>query len=239
MLDGEVKNKLSPAQVSVMRHKVTEAPYFGRYWDFFERGMYGCAACGTDLFSSDEKFDSKTGWPSFRKPIADSRLQFKNVAGQQDKIEVRCKKCKSHLGFVINTAETYYRMNSVALIFKKEEQPVIPAPVSERTDAPKTAVPVIVEGSGARSRIPLVLSALAGLIVGIVSMYFYYGSATYVDIPQSATSTSLFATSTDTVATSTAKASKTTATSTKPRETTIHPAPESEATTTFSTTTTP
>jgi peptide-methionine (R)-S-oxide reductase len=143
MKDGEIKNKLSPAQVSVMLHRVTEPPYFGKFWDHFEAGTYRCAACDTALFSSDEKFDSRTGWPSFKKPIHERDLQFKSEAGPDDKVELRCKKCKGHLGYVISGETPYYRINSVCLQF--EPRPVPPptpavAAVEEKPAAEKKTI---------------------------------------------------------------------------------------------------
>ena len=113
MKASDIKNKLSPAQISVMRHKVTEPPYFGRFWDHFEKGTYRCAACDTVLFQSEEKCDLKTGWPTFKKPVSEKDLQFKSEPGPDDKVEIRCKKCKSHLGYAIPNDPPYSHVNSV------------------------------------------------------------------------------------------------------------------------------
>ncbi len=193
MHDGEVKNKLSPAQVSVMRHKVTEPPYFGKYWDHFEPGSYACAACGTALFSSDDKFDSKTGWPSFKRPISESRLQFKNLSGPDDKVEVRCKKCKSHLGFIIASADSYYRINSVALSFER-------SPQSAAKAASKTATPAEVKPAAPAPQMPAaqtgtysIVSVLAALVIGSIAgalgTYEFMILQSAASVPQSATST--------------------------------------------------
>ena len=103
----------------VLKEKGTERPFSGKYNDFKEKGMYKCKVCGAELFSSDAKFDSGTGWPSFDKA--------KNVKLVSDggRTEVVCAKCGSHLGHVFDDGPTKtgkrYCINSVCLNFKKKE----------------------------------------------------------------------------------------------------------------------
>ena len=97
------KNKLTPEQYRVVREKGTEAPFTGKYVDNHETGMYECVACGHPLFSSDAKFDSGSGWPSF-----DRAANLENVELLEDnsllmkRTEVICKNCGAHLGHVFN-----------------------------------------------------------------------------------------------------------------------------------------
>ncbi len=103
MTDEELKKKLTPEQYHIMREKGTEAPFTGKYYDSHEKGMYVCAVCGNELFSSDTKFDSGTGWPSFTDPA-----NLKNIVLQDDdslgehRTEVVCKNCGSHLGHLFD-----------------------------------------------------------------------------------------------------------------------------------------
>ncbi len=181
MKESDLKNKLSPAQVSVMLHRVTEPPYFGSFWDHFEAGVYRCAACATPLFSSDDKFDSKTGWPSFKKPLSERDLQFKSESGPDDKVEIRCKKCKCHLGYVIAGDAPYYRINSVCLLFVSstpansaeiaaEGAPVKKEPVVFPSAAALEVAPPQDTPSNLR---PLVLGVILGVLLGAVGTWYY------------------------------------------------------------------
>jgi len=91
--------ELPPELYRIARGKGTEAPFTGKYWDAHEKGMYKCAICGTELFSSDTKFDSGTGWPSFTEPANLEHIELRtDETGGVRRTEVVCKKCGAHLG---------------------------------------------------------------------------------------------------------------------------------------------
>jgi peptide-methionine (R)-S-oxide reductase len=120
------KDKLTSEQYEVLRNKATEAPFTGKFVDNHENGMYQCAACGTTLFSSDTKFDSGSGWPSFDRPENLEHVELiEDSTHGMHRTEVVCKNCGSHLGHVFEDGPTEtgqrYCINSCSLDFKKKD----------------------------------------------------------------------------------------------------------------------
>ena len=123
--DKEWKKKLSKEQYAVLREKETEQAFTGKLLKNKEKGMYTCSACGNELFSSDTKFDSGTGWPSFDDVKSNNAIELKEDNGHgMHRVEVICKKCKSHLGHLFDDGITKtgkrFCINSVCLNFKKK-----------------------------------------------------------------------------------------------------------------------
>jgi peptide-methionine (R)-S-oxide reductase len=125
--ETEWKKELSPEQYHVLREKGTERAFTGAYVNTKEPGTYLCAGCGTELFSSETKYDSGSGWPSFWAPISES-----NVATDEDRsfgmrrVEVHCAKCGGHLGHIFddgpNPTGLRYCINSASLRLEKEKR---------------------------------------------------------------------------------------------------------------------
>ena len=122
--DEEWKREMSPQQYSVTRQGGTEPAFTGEYWNTHDKGVYRCSSCGLDLFSSEAKFDSGTGWPSFSCPITPERVETaSDTSHGMKRTEALCPRCGAHLGHVFddgpNPTGLRYCMNSVSLKFEK------------------------------------------------------------------------------------------------------------------------
>ena len=123
--DDEWQRELSPEQYAVCRQKGTERAFTGRYWDHHEAGVYRCSACHAELFASDTKFDSGTGWPSFCQPIDPAGVETEEDRSHgMRRTEVLCASCGAHLGHVFpdgpQPTGLRYCINSVSLDFEKK-----------------------------------------------------------------------------------------------------------------------
>ncbi|MFL9843619.1 peptide-methionine (R)-S-oxide reductase MsrB [Flavobacterium rhizosphaerae] len=120
--ESEWKADLTQEQFDVLRNKATERPFTGEYYKHFEKGVYVCAACGNPLFTSDAKFDSECGWPSFDQAIKGSVIYKHDTSYGMDRTEVMCARCGGHLGHVFDdgpkdTTGERFCTNSVSIEF--------------------------------------------------------------------------------------------------------------------------
>lgn len=117
--EEELKKKLTEEEYKVLREKGTEAPFSGKLLHDDRDGMYKCKVCGQNLFSSESKFDSGTGWPSFDQALPGSVIETPDYTAGMQRVEITCSKCGSHLGHVFNDGPTdtgmRYCLNSVCL----------------------------------------------------------------------------------------------------------------------------
>lgn len=124
--DEELKEKLTPEQYHILREGGTEAPFTGEYVDNHNEGMFKCRVCGQELFSSEAKFDSGTGWPSFTDPVNLEHMELRGDSSMgTTRTEVICKKCGSHLGHLFDDGPAdkggkRYCINSACLLLEKK-----------------------------------------------------------------------------------------------------------------------
>jgi len=123
--DAEWQKELTPDQYAVARKKGTERAFAGKYWDNHEAGLYRCACCGTPLFSSETKYDSGSGWPSFTAPADGQNVEMHHDRSHfMERTEVVCAKCGAHLGHVFDDGPgpdgLRYCINSCSLDFEKK-----------------------------------------------------------------------------------------------------------------------
>ena len=126
MNEEELKKKLTPEQYHVLREKGTERPFTGTFYLHKEKGVYVCGACGNELFSSEMKFDSGCGWPSFDREIEGDKIRkIRDTTHGMIRTEIVCSNCNSHLGHIFDDGPTdtgmRYCVNSLSLDFKEKK----------------------------------------------------------------------------------------------------------------------
>ena len=124
--DQQWRERLTPEQYRILREKGTERAFTGEYWDAKTPGLYRCAGCGLELFASDVKFDSGSGWPSFYQPLEPGHLEeHRDLSHGMIRTEVTCSRCGGHLGHVFNDGPAptglRYCINSVSIQLEKKE----------------------------------------------------------------------------------------------------------------------
>ena len=126
LTEAQWKAKLTPRQYAVLREKDTNRPFTNKYWLHHEKGVYSCAGCGQELFSSDMKFDTDCGWPGFDRELAGGRIkQIEDNSFGMRRVEIVCAKCGSHLGHLFDDGPTLtgmrYCVNSTSIDFKPKD----------------------------------------------------------------------------------------------------------------------
>src|SRR5699024_1668238 len=124
--DAEWREQLSPDEYSVLRAAGTERPFSGEYTDTKTEGVYTCRACGSELFTSETKFESHCGWPSFYTPLAEDRVEYiqDDTLPGRPRVEVRCANCGSHMGHVFEgegydtPTDQRYCINSISMTLR-------------------------------------------------------------------------------------------------------------------------
>ncbi len=126
--DEQLRQRFTPEQYHILREKGTEAPFTGKYLNHKQSGMYTCANCGAEIFSSDTKFNSGSGWPSFNNPANTKAVKLaEDRSDGMRRIEVSCANCGSHLGHVFNDAPDQptgmrFCINSACLDFEPKDK---------------------------------------------------------------------------------------------------------------------
>lgn len=127
--DAQWRERLSPEEYYVLRQGGTERPFTGEHWDAGQPGVYRCRACGAELFTSETKFDSRCGWPSFYQPAEGANVRYLRDTGMgMERVEVRCGSCDSHLGHVFSgegfdtPTDQRYCINSLSMTFQEEDE---------------------------------------------------------------------------------------------------------------------